>query len=80
MFHYLRIPYSTCIFFTRFTYNEYIGPYFFIARCSTIFASELPELDRGLGKYELAQLWLDQDLKKYALTQLWLDGGLKNMG
>jgi hypothetical protein len=26
-------------------YNEYIGPYFFIApRCSTIFACELPEL------------------------------------
>ena len=28
---------------TKFTYNEYIGPYFFIARCSMIFASELPE-------------------------------------
>ena len=30
-------------FFTKFIYNEYIGPYFFIACCSTIFAGELPE-------------------------------------
>jgi hypothetical protein len=29
--------------FTKIIYNKYIGPYFFIARCSTIFASELPE-------------------------------------
>jgi hypothetical protein len=36
------MPYFTCTFFTKFTYNEYIGP-FFIARCSTILASELPE-------------------------------------
>jgi hypothetical protein len=28
MFHYFKIPYFTCIFFTKFTYNEYIGPYF----------------------------------------------------
>ena len=28
MFHYFRIPYFTCNFFTKFTYNEYIGPYF----------------------------------------------------
>jgi general stress protein CsbA len=27
MFHYLKKPYFTCIFFTKFTYNEYIGPY-----------------------------------------------------
>jgi hypothetical protein len=27
-------------FFSKFTYNEYIGPYFFIARSSMIFASE----------------------------------------
>jgi hypothetical protein len=41
MFHYFKIPYFTCTFFTKFAYNEYIGPYFFIARCSTIFANEL---------------------------------------
>jgi hypothetical protein len=42
MFHYFKIPYFTCIFFTKFTYNEYIGPYFFIARCSMIFAQWSP--------------------------------------
>jgi hypothetical protein len=28
MFHYFKIPYCTFTFFTKFTYNEYIGPYF----------------------------------------------------
>jgi hypothetical protein len=28
MFHYFKIPYFTCTLFTKFTYNEYIGPYF----------------------------------------------------
>jgi hypothetical protein len=28
MFHYLKIPYFTCTFFTKFTYNEFFGPYF----------------------------------------------------
>ena len=27
MFHYFKIPYFTCTFFTNFTYNKYIGPY-----------------------------------------------------
>jgi hypothetical protein len=43
MFHYFKIPYFMCTFFTKFTYNEYIGPCFFNARCSTIFASDIPE-------------------------------------
>jgi hypothetical protein len=34
MFHYSKIPYFTCKFFTKFTY----WTLFFIARCSTIFA------------------------------------------
>jgi hypothetical protein len=38
MFYYFKTPYFTCNVFTKFTYNEYIGHYFFIARCSTIFA------------------------------------------
>ena len=33
MFQYFKIPYFTCTFFTEFTYNEYIGPYF----CRTLF-------------------------------------------
>ena len=45
MFHYFKIPYFTCTFFTKFIYNEHIGPYFVIARCSTDFASELPEVE-----------------------------------
>jgi len=28
MFHHLKILYFICEFFTKFTYNEYIGPYF----------------------------------------------------
>jgi len=36
MFHYFKIPYFTCTFFTKFIYNEYIGPY--------SFASDLPEI------------------------------------
>ena len=34
-----------CFFFTKSIYNEYIGPYFSITRCSTIFVSEPPELN-----------------------------------
>jgi hypothetical protein len=49
MFHDLKIPYFTCTFFTKFTYNEYIGPYF-IVRCSTIFCQWSP---RGLNKIAL---------------------------
>jgi hypothetical protein len=51
MFHYFKIPYFTGTFFTKFTYNEYIGP-FFIARCSTIFASEFPELYQPVGLFD----------------------------
>ena len=29
MFHYFTIPYFTCTFFSKFIYNDYIGPYFF---------------------------------------------------
>jgi hypothetical protein len=28
MFHYFKIPYFTCTFFSKFIYNEYIGPHF----------------------------------------------------
>jgi hypothetical protein len=30
MFYYFKIPYFTCTFFTKFNYNEYIGPYFLL--------------------------------------------------
>ena len=30
MFHYFKIPYFTCTFFTKFIYNEYIGPCFLL--------------------------------------------------
>ena len=43
MFHYFKMPYFTCTFFIKFIYNEYIGPSFFITRCSTIFANEPPK-------------------------------------
>ena len=42
MFHYFKIPYFTCTFFTKFTYVQWIyWTLFFIACCSTIFASDL---------------------------------------
>src|ERR1700737_759908 len=28
IFHYFKTPYIICKFFTKFIYNEYIGPYF----------------------------------------------------
>ena len=43
MFHYFRIPYFTCTFFTKFIYNEYIGPYILSHIVSKKFASEPPE-------------------------------------
>jgi hypothetical protein len=43
MFHYLKIPYFTCTFFTKFTYNEYIGPYFLSHVVLQFFASDLPD-------------------------------------
>ena len=42
MFHYFNVPYITCNFFTKFTYNEYIGPYFLSHVVSKIFASAPP--------------------------------------
>ena len=44
MFHYFRIPYFTCNFFTKFTYNEYIGPYFLLHVVLRFLPSDLPEL------------------------------------
>jgi len=43
MFHYFKIPYFTCKLFTRFTYNEYIGPYFLSHVVLRISPSVLPE-------------------------------------
>jgi hypothetical protein len=43
MFHYSKIPYFTCTIFTKFTYNEYIGPYFLSHVVLRFFASDLPE-------------------------------------
>jgi hypothetical protein len=46
MFHYYKIPYFTCNFFTRFTYNEYIGPYFFYR---TLFYDFCPVISLGFN-------------------------------
>ena len=42
MFHYFKIPYFTCNFFTKFTYNEYIGPYFLSHVVLRFSPSDLP--------------------------------------
>jgi hypothetical protein len=44
MFHYFKIPYFTCTFSTKFTYNEYIGLYFLLHVVVRFFASDLPEM------------------------------------
>jgi hypothetical protein len=47
MFHYFNIPYITCTFFTKFTYNEYIGPYFLSHVVSKTFASAPPRVEHS---------------------------------
>jgi hypothetical protein len=43
MFHYFKIPSFTFNVFTKFTYNEYIGPYFLSHIVLQFSASDLPE-------------------------------------
>jgi hypothetical protein len=50
MFHYFKIPYFTCKFFTKFTYNEYIGPYFLSHVVLRFSPSDLPE---GSAKHQV---------------------------
>jgi hypothetical protein len=42
MFHCFIIPYFTCNIFTKFTYNEYIGPYFLSHVVLRFSPSDLP--------------------------------------
>ena len=42
MFHYFKVPCITCTFFTKFTYNEYIKPYFLSHIVSNFFAPPPP--------------------------------------
>jgi hypothetical protein len=42
MFHYFKIPYFRCNIFTKFTYNEYIGPYFLSHVVLRFSPSDLP--------------------------------------
>jgi hypothetical protein len=43
MFHCFKIPYFTCKVCTKFTYNEYIGPYFLSHVVLRFSPSDLPE-------------------------------------
>jgi hypothetical protein len=53
MFHYFKIPYFICTFFIKFYLQWIYWTLFFIARCSTILASELPEdLTRNMAENE----------------------------
>ena len=45
MFHYFQIPYFICNFFTKFTYNEYIGPYFLSHVVLRFSPNDLPGLE-----------------------------------
>jgi hypothetical protein len=42
MFHYFKIPYFIGKFLTKFTYNEYIGPYFLSHVVLRFSPSDLP--------------------------------------
>jgi hypothetical protein len=61
MFHYFKIPYFTCNVFTKFTYNEYIGPYFLSHVVLRFSPSDLPEeiarIDlKWLGTWDLREV------------------------
>ena len=57
MFHYFKIPYFTCNVFTKFTYNEYIGPYFLSHVVLRFSPSDLP----GVSTFRYC--WLLQKTK-----------------
>jgi hypothetical protein len=44
MFHYFKIPYFTCNALKKFTYNEYIGPYFLLHVVLRFSPSDLPAI------------------------------------
>jgi hypothetical protein len=61
MFHYFKIPYFTRKCSTKFTYNEYIGPYFLSHVVLRFSPSDLPEFLMCLNGCEVlrseAFLW-----------------------
>jgi hypothetical protein len=67
MFHYFKIPYFTCKSFTKFTYNEYIGPYFLSHVVLRFSLSDLPGRlryyfwDKGLKDYVAVDLGVYHD-------------------
>jgi hypothetical protein len=66
MFHYLKIPHFTCTFFHKIYLQWIYWTLFFIARCSTIFASELPERQTN-------ELLIEKSLRKgpYSSLLVW---------
>ena len=59
MFHYFKIPYFTCNVFTKFTYNEYIGPYFLSHVVLRFSPSDLPGVLLGIAIH-LVAIYLDE--------------------
>ena len=59
-------------FFSRIIYNEYIGPLFFIARFSTIFASDSPPPRDYVGVNNdcFVEVWLTRYNMGWELLQL----------
>jgi hypothetical protein len=53
MFHYFKIPYFTCKVFTKFTYNEYIGPYFLSHVVLRFSPSDLPGAVTTLIRHDI---------------------------
>jgi len=53
MFYYFKISYFTCTFFTKFTYNEYIGPYFLLHIVLRFSPVNSPRLDKWPFKIHL---------------------------
>jgi hypothetical protein len=71
MFHYFKIPYFTCKFFTKFTYTEYIGPYLLSHIVLRFLPSDLPEVTTVYDFGSVLGWPLDTSFK---LSQFYGDG------
>jgi hypothetical protein len=80
MFHYFKIPYFTCNFFTKFTYNEYIGPYFLSHVVLRFSPSDLPGIPLcRMKSLPVVRPFLKNDVSQLA-THFMIDGYMEGCG
>jgi hypothetical protein len=68
MFHYFKIPHFICKCFTKFTYNEYIGPFFLSHVVLRFLPSDLPGM-KPLSSYFLDLEWISYPLSKVYIAR-----------